>query len=444
MGKVDLKKWRLFLRDKLWNFPLQEVKGYRYLLFKWIRVFDLSLRKFFQDGCFLFAASLTYYILMSIVPILAVAFGIAGGFGFREDLQKTLLSQFQDYTPLLQEMVRFADKMLEQTKGGVIAAYGLIFLFWSVTSLFRNLEGSLNTIWRVKKFRSWKRVVTDYFSLMLLGPILYLLSTSLALFIVTIAENSIQLLPLHGSLLTAMTFLIRLVPYLLLWGVFTFLYLFMPNAKVRFPSAAIGGVFSAILYVLLQASYIFFQVGVSRYGAIYGSFAALPLFLIWVNLSWAVFLLGAEVSFSYQSLYSHEFEALSLKASVGFRRLLSLWIVHLSIVRFLKERSPIHKELLVRRFQIPVALVEMILEKLLEANLLIETKSGGYLPARPANELKIADVSKALDDLGTTASDFPYIDSTIFLPFAQILEQFKLQLEQSNENKLLKDVPTSL
>ncbi|MES2272651.1 MAG: YihY/virulence factor BrkB family protein, partial [Chlamydiota bacterium] len=232
-----VQKLHKFLKDELWNFPLSQEKGWRYTRFKWLRIAYLAIRGFHQDKCTLIASSLTYYTLMSIVPVLAMFFAIARGFGYQEHLRQDLLAKFQDHSRVLLEVFSFAEKLLEETKGGVIAGIGLAILFWSITQLLSNMESALNQIWGIKKMRSWKRIVSDYFSLMLIAPFLFILSGSMTVFVVGELETLLRTLALAPWAISSLLFFVRLIPYGLYWVLFSFIYLFMPNTKVHLRSA---------------------------------------------------------------------------------------------------------------------------------------------------------------------------------------------------------------
>ncbi len=430
-----------FFQEGLWNFPLSRESGWRHFFFKWLRIAYLSLRGFIQDKCSLSASSLTYYTLMSIVPILAMSLAVARGFGYHEILRYEVLDQLKEQNAALVELFTYADKFLEEARGGIIAGVGLVILFWSVTLLLSNLETILNHIWGVKKMRTWRRVLSDYFALMLLGPFFFVLFNSFTVFVVDNLELFIRSLPLGAGVITALLFLVHLIPYALFWILFTFIYLFMPNTKVHFRSALWGGLFAGSLYVIVQWIYIYFQVGVSRYGAIYGSMAALPLFLIWIQLSFFLLLLGAEISYAHQTQEAHEFEGIAAKTSYSFKRILSLWIVHLAVLRTMKGEGPLTLEMLVKRYQIPTALASPILNDLCECGLLYEIQTG-YIPARSVDTLRISDVLEALDTKGT--HEFPFIESKSLAPFEKALENFRLQIETSPDNKLMHHVSDTL
>lgn len=435
-----LKKWKIFLSEELWDFHLSEKHGFERFFYKWLRISYLATRKFFQDECKLAASSLTYYTLMSIVPVLAMSLAVANAFGYHEILRHDLLEVFHDQSGVLGALFEYADLFLGQTGNGLIAGIGVAILFSSAALLLSNLERILNRIWDVRKMRPWKRLFSDYFVIMFIGPFFFILFNSITVFVVSHLQLGINILPIGQFGISALLFLVQLIPYALFGVFFSFIYLFMPNAKVSIWSAFIGGIFAGYLYVVVQWGYIYFQVGVSNYSAVYGSMAALPLFLIWVQLSWFLLLLGAEISHAHQTSDLHEFEKRAGRVSQSFKRLLSLWIVHLAIVRFLERQAPITRDLLVQRYQIPVSLAAPIVRELIECGLLVECR-GGLIPGRSPEELRITDVLEALDQHGT--HEFPFIESKILAPFEVALDHFRLQIEDSPQNQLLKHVPHS-
>lgn len=435
-----IRKLKHFFQEDLWNFPLSQETGSRHFCFKWIRIFYLAIREFVQKQCTLHASSLTYYTLMSIVPVLAMLLAIAKGFGYQEFLRTELLLHFKDQQDIWLEIFNYAEKLLEQTRGGILASMGLILLFWSVTQLIHNMESTFNHIWNVKKTRSWRRAFSDYFAVIFLAPFLFIVSSSVTVFVVDQLETLVRAVPIGHWPLSLFLFLIHLLPYGLFSLFFGLIYLFIPNTQVRPSSGFLGGIVAGSLYVIVQWGYIHFQIGVSRYGAIYGSVAALPLFLIWVQLSWFLVLLGAEVSYAHQTFLTHEFEQKSHRASSSFRRLLSLWIMHLAVQRFLQKEPPLSQDLLVGRYQIPYLLATPLLEELVRCSLLIEVK-GGYMPAKPIDQLKISDVLESLETWGD--SSFPFIETKELAPFEQTLAHFKKLIESSPHNQLMSHVSHS-
>lgn len=435
-------KLALFWNTELWSFRLEDIPGRLKYWYKALRVLSYSVTRFYKDGCALRASSLTYYTLMSIVPALALAFSIARGFNLQEPLKEQLLHNFEEHKAALSEIIFFADRLIEETRGGIVAGFGIVVLIWSAVSLIGSMEAAVNHIWRVPKMRSWRRIVGEYVALLLIAPILFVLSNSLAVFVSSYLEQLFQRLPLATALVAFFHISAHLLSYALFWIFFSFLYYFLPNTDIKLPAAFLGGIVAGTLYLFAQWAYFFFQIGVSSYGAIYGSFAALPLFLIWVQLSWFIFLFGAEVGYAYQSLEVHEFEDELEKASPKFKKMLSLWMLQIIVQRFEKNFEPMSQALLIKKCRLPSAVAIPLLNKLVLCGLLTEVKSDeiAYLPGRPIEQLRIFDALQAIENHGL--SELPFIHSRELIRLEKIFHFFTEKIEESPENRLLKDLKT--
>jgi membrane protein len=232
----------LFWDAELWNFRLDEIRGWRKRWYQSLRILSLSLSGFYRDNCTLRASSLTYYSIMSIVPVLALAFSIARGFDLQEPLKVQLLDNFHDHKDALTEIILFANRLIEETKGGVLAGIGIAVLLWSGISLIGSMEAAMNHIWNVDQMRSWRRILSEYLALLLIAPILFVVASSTVVLIASYLEHLFKLVPGASFFLSFFHFSIQLVPYVLFWLFFTFLYYFLPNTKVKMTSALLGGV----------------------------------------------------------------------------------------------------------------------------------------------------------------------------------------------------------
>jgi membrane protein len=389
------------------------------------------------------ASSLTFYTLLSIVPVAAMFFGVAKGFGFERRLESQLFERFPGQEEVLRQVIHFSNSLLEQTRGGLIAGIGLLVLFWSVLKVLGHIEMALNDIWEIKKQRSWGRKFSDYLSIMLISPILVLMSGSATVFITTQVTQITQKVELLGVFSPLISFLLKFMPYALIWVLFTLLYIIMPNTRVNFKAGLLGGVVAGTLYQIAQGAYISFQIGAAKYNAIYGSFAALPLFLMWVQISWWIVLFGAELSFANQNVDTYEYEPDSLKVSAGFKKLLTLQIVHLLIKKFANGDKPITDIQISGRLEIPIRLVHSILFDLVAADLVSEIrteadKEFAYQPARDINTMTIQYVLEALDHKGT--EDIPVAKTEDHQELFDALKDFSEAMAESPANKLLKDI----
>ena len=320
MGKLleILKKIMDFVSNRLWKVRLSKMDKRQGILIRLLRVFALSIKKFKEDNCLTTATALTFYTLFSFVPILALVFAIAQGFGYERTLQDSILKEYPEYNQILSNAFVYANSMLARTHGGLIAGVGIVLLLWSVMKLLVSIEGIFNLIWEVRQGRSWVRKVTDYLTIMLVSPILLIVSGSITVAI----EN--QLGNLHLGF--AVSFFGNLLAYVLMASVFTFLYIVLPNTKIRFKPAAIAAIITTVFFELLSWAYIKFQIGASSLNAIYGGFAALPLFLIWLQYSWYVVLFGAELAYSTQHIDHYELEDDIKNLSVRYKKVISLMI----------------------------------------------------------------------------------------------------------------------
>ena len=327
-----------FITVDIWRIRLEDLPFGKSFLIKQLRIFLLTLRGFDEDKCFFRASSLTFYTILSIVPVAAMLFGIAKGFGFETMLKRELFEKFpgEAQQEVLWKVFDFAESMLLATKGSVIAGIGLVILFWSVVKVLSNIEASLNDIWEIKEARSWGRKFADYLAVMLLSPLLILMSSSATVFITTQFTKLANEIKLVGFISPFIFLSFKLIPYFLIWILFTIIYVLMPNTKVSIKSGFVAGIIAGTIFQVVQWAYISFQVGTARYNAIYGSFAALPLFLMWVQISWWVVLFGAELSFANQNVDTYEYEPDSKKVSPAFKRVLTLQIAHLLVKNFAK------------------------------------------------------------------------------------------------------------
>jgi membrane protein len=432
-----------FIRVDIWRIRLKDISRTKYFFIKQLRILILATRGFTKDKCTLSASALTFYSVLSIVPVVAMAFGIAKGFGFQKLLEKELLKKFQGQEEVMNRVVAFAHSLLENTKGHLIASFGILFLLWTVIKLLSQIERSFNDIWEVKSPRTYGRKFSDYLSIMLISPILFILSSSVTVFITTQITVITQKVSLIGMFSPIIFFMVKLIPYGLIWILFIFIYMLMPNTKVNFSSGLIAGIIAGTIYQVAQWAYITFQVGMARYNAIYGSFAALPLFLIWIQLSWLIVLFGAEISFAYQYVDTYDFEPDRRYISPAFKKLLSLQVSRLIISTFLKADPPLSAISISKTLEIPIRLVEQILKELVEAGILSDTevkknKEMSYQPARDINAITINTIIEALEQKGV--NNIPVAKTTELRHLSEALKTLNEEIEKSPANRLLKDI----
>lgn len=431
-----------FITTDIWRIRIDSLTLSRSLIIKPLRVAVLALRGFDENKCSLKASALTFYTLMSIVPVAALAFGVAKGFGFEERLQQQLLEKLQGQEEVIRRVIDFAHSLLENTKGGLVAGIGVIVLFWTVIKLLGNIEASFNEIWGIEKSRTLARKFSDYLSAMLLCPLLLIVAGSLNVAIagkVSLAAGKLDLIKTAAPVIH---FGLKLLPYVFIWMLFTFVYVFMPNTKVNISSGLVGGIVAGTLYQLVQWAYIKFQVGIASNNAIYGGFAALPLFLIWLQMSWLIVLFGAEISFAHQHVKSYEFEPDCLHASYSFRELLALRITQMLAQNFQRGGPPMTTDDIVARIETPVRLVQQVLDNLAACSIISELmgtsdKTIAYQPAKNIDLLTIAFVTEALKKHGLDT--LPLLPSPELEALTARMNSLKKEVEKSPDNISLKD-----
>ena len=432
-----------FLNKDIWRIRLKDMPRKRSFFIRTLRIVLLSLRGFNEDKCSLRASALTFYSLLSIVPVFAMIFGIAKGFGMDKMLEQHLMERITVQNEIITNIINFSHSLLENTKGGVIAGIGVALLFWTVIKVLGNIERSFNDIWGIKGMRSLMRRFADYLSVMLICPILLILASSVTVFINTQAKMITQKIALLGAFAPFINFVLDFLPYTIIWVVFTFIYIFIPNTKVNFKSAILAGIVAGTAYQLMQWGYVYFQVGVAKYNAIYGSFAALPLFLVWLQLSWRIVLLGAEISFAHQNVDTYEFEPDCLNVSRSFKNLLTLKIVNLLSKNFAKGKKALTAHEISHVLGIPIRLVRDIAYELTQSGIFVAVQeSTGRVPTyQPAVDINLLSIKYVIDKLESRGSDsIPVVGTEELERIRDSLQSFNRILEKSQENLLLKDI----
>jgi len=286
------------------------------------------------------------------------------------------------------------------------------------------------------------RKFTDYTTILLISPILLIMSSSVTVFITTQIKHMTASFDILNYVGPAIFLLIKMIPYLLVWLLLTMVYIIMPNTKVHFRSAFIAGIIAGTAYQLLQWGYINFQIGVSRSNAIYGSFAALPLFLIWLQLSWLIILTGAKIAYATQN--AEKFESFSEKdqMSVSLKRMLSLLICHQIIQTFTKGEKALTLSEIAQNLNAPLQFVQQIVNELIECRLVSELKSLDketlFQPAQDTNRLTISYIIETLENKGFDKIEFANTEQYIALN--ELTSNFKAAIHETGGNKLLREI----
>lgn len=440
---VWIKAWIKYVTEDIWNIPLGELPRHRSFIVREIRILVLAFKGFREDKIQLRASALTFYTLLSIVPVAAIAFGVARGFGFDKRLEAEIMNSFQGHQEVMNYVLQIARDFLQNTSGVFFGIVGLIILFWSVMQVLDHIEKSFNHIWQIKNSRPWIRKFADYLSLMIFGPVFLILASSFTVYITTTVGSMSEKVDVIRSIEPAIIFLMRFAPYFILWIVFTLLYMVMPNTRVKFRSALVAGVMAGTMFQFTQYLYIHFQVGVTKYNAIYGSFAAFPLFIIWMQASWLVVLLGAELSFANQNVNKYEFESESLHISQAQRRIITLMLLNIISRRFVEGQPPLSAAELAKIIQIPVRIAREIIYSIAEAGLVTEIyvdqpKERLYQPALDVRLLRISYILNRLDNIGAT--EVPVLKNREYEKLTELISDFGNKVEKADSNILITDI----
>lgn len=435
-----IKRAIQFVRDDIWRIRSKELPLAKSFLITYLRVIILSLRKFVEDKCQLRASALTFYTLLSIVPLFAMAFAVAEVFGLQSALEAELTDRLKGHEEIARQIIVFARTLLENTKGGVMAGIGIAVLIWTVIKVLGNIEHSFNDIWGVRRARTLARKFSDYVSTALVCPLLLVSVTAV---VSSQIKAALERSPLLGEIGQPILALLDPIQFFTTWLVFTLVYVFMPNTRVRFRSGLLAGVIAGTLYQVGQHAYVRFQIGTAKYNAIYGTFAALPLFLIWLQVSWLIVLFGAQLSFAHQNVDTYEFEPDCLEVSHYLKKLLALRIVHLLVQDFRNAATPRTAEDICHVLAMPIRLVNELLYELVEAGIVSEMnapsgRAASYQPGRAIALLTVKAVIDALEQRGS--GNVPVVQSRELEELTKCLEAFGEAIEKSPQNMRLRDL----
>jgi membrane protein len=386
-----------FLRRDIWLLEVEALPAVRAWLTRLSRVLLITARGFFRDRCLQRAAALTYSTIFSLPPVLAFTFAAAKGFNVYRTLKERTIEPFLDATfgargsgaaPELRTAVDQIFTYVETTDLKALGGFAFAFMLYSVINLLGVVEGTLNDIWGVRRARSWMRRVSDYLAIVVIAPIFLITAAVLTTFL---QGREIPLAWGGGS--------IKVLPLLAVWFGLGFAYLTLPNTGVRVSSALLGGVVAGSVWQGVQVLHLSGQIGLARYNAIYASFAAIPMLLLWIYLSWSVFLLGAELSFAHQNEPMFTSMARTGKVDQLFRERIAPRLAGRITAAFLEGRAAPTAAELASELGIAPRTVTQVLETLVAAKLLARSSEGlsdGYLPARDPETITVLDLLHAL------------------------------------------------
>lgn len=386
------------------------------------------------------AMSLVFTTFLAIVPLLAVSFSVLKGFGVHNQLEPILSGFLQPLGARGEEITDNIIDFVDNIRVGILGSVGLAFLFYTSVSLIQKVEGSFNRIWHLQQGRPALRRVSDYLSLLIIGPVLIFTALGLS---ASLQNNefvqSIIAIEPFGFFYRSM---FRLLPYFLVISAFTFFYMFIPNTRVQFKAALIGGVISGIAWQTAGWGFASFVADSTRYTAIYSGFAILILFMIWVYVNWLLLLLGADLVFYVQHPQYLAIQKYRMRLSIAGKERLALGILCLVCRAFYAGNKGATLDDLSRALKLPGQLLDEGIKLLLEGGL-IEEKDGGppvYMPAQPYDELT---VKQALDTIRGVPGYFDKAFVSGFGRMEVLLKQADQQLDVALSAATLKQLALS-
>ena len=391
-----------FFETDMWRITRNDVSPMVFLLVEILKKLVIAIRFFISKRVMTRAAALTYSTLLAIVPILAVVFAIARGFGYSKYIELWFRDAFESQPQVAEVIIGFVNSYLVHTKSGIFLGVGLLFMLYTVLMLVSNVEDAFNEIWQVTKPRSIFRTFTDYMAMFFCFPIIIVVTSGISIFMATIADS----MPDYLMLGPAIRFLIDLIPYVLMSVMFIALYTFMPNTHVKAKHVIVPSILAGIAMQGLQIFYIHSQIFLSGYNAIYGSFAALPLFMLWVQISWTICLFGAELCYANQYLDYYDYDADTNELSHRYRTMLCALLMSYICRRFAEGKKPYSASHLRFETGIPIRIVNDLLVELMDAGLIVELTSdekgetSHFLPAEDINNLTLGVMIDRLESNG--------------------------------------------
>ena len=391
-----------FLQVDIWRVSSEDMSPLKYFCLEVLKKVMLAVKFFTTKRVMNDASALTYSTLLAIVPILAVVFAVARGFGYNKYIEIWFRDAFRSQPQAADVIVGFVNSYLIHTKSGVFLGFGLVFMLYTVIMLITNIEKTFNDIWQVKKKRSIFRTFTDYFALMFMIPIVIVVTSGISIFFATLTGS----LPDLFLITPTLGFLLDLSPYVLMSALFIALYVFMPNTHVKVRSCIVPGILAGVAMQWLQLVYIHSQIWVSSYNAIYGSFAALPLFMLWVQISWTICLFGAELSYTSQNLDYYDFNTVTSDISHRFQIVIYTMLMGHICRRFDEGGTPYTINELRDKTGVPIRVVNDLIYNLVEANLAIEITSdekgepSRFVPAMSVDKLSLGIMIDSIESSG--------------------------------------------
>lgn len=436
LSPLQLKQ--LFI-DKVWNTAEVQFSVGQVRLVNALRIAHLVIRDFLQGMITLRAMGLVYTTILALVPLLAVSFSVLKGFGVHNQVEPLLMNLFLPMGEKGIELAEVIIRFVDNTKAGVLGSLGLLLLMYTVVSLLQKIEQAFNAIWHVSQNRSLSQRFSNYIAVVLVGPVLLFsaLGISASVSNIGLIQDAMQI----ESVSVLVKLLGSLLPTLLIIGAFTFVYIFVPNTRVRPVSAMIGAIVAGLLWEVSSWVFTAFVAGSTKYTAIYSAFASAIIFFIWLYINWVILLIGANVAFYYQNPARRILSAEKITLSNRLKENIALNIMLLVARHYHWHKPAWSVEALAHQIHIDADVCHSIILQLCDKDLLKETADTPprYLPAYDIETLSLYDIIEAVraaEENSLLSLDSIHTES----PVQQIDEAMNQALAQCLHGQSLKDL----
>ena len=391
-----IKKVNEFLTKDLWHLDTGSLNKFKAWLVYLLKLIYATVKGFTENELTLRAMSLVYTTLLSIVPLLAFSVSILKAFGIVDNQLEPFLINFME--PLGEKGVEITGQIIgfiENINFGVLGIIGLVMLIYTSISLIMKIEDSLNHIWKVRKGRSLVRRFSDYITILLIGPVLMFAAIGLTASFESnaIVQKVLAIQPLGTLVLLSA----KLIPYLFVFLVFTFIYAVIPNTKVKIKSAFIGGAIAGIAWQTTGWVFAFSVAKSTKYAAIYSSLAVLILFMIWLYINWLILLIGAQIAYCHQNLKTLDLGRTIFQLSSKVKEKMAFLVMYLIGYNFYHNEEKWTFDSLVNYLGLPQESVDTTLSELKDKNLILEVGDDPtfYLPAKDMEVITLAEIIDA-------------------------------------------------
>lgn len=391
-----ITKLNYFFRVSLW----EEFNERTHIVSRWLintlRVTFIVVRELAKGELNLRAMSLVFTTLLSLVPLIAVAFSVLKAFGVHNQIEPFLLGVLEPLGAKGAEITANIIGFVQNVKVGVLGTVGVGMLFYTIIALIQKIENAFNFVWRISRARTLARRFTDYLSVVMIGPMLVVTAMGLVATVMNHdVVHSMQSIEPFGSLLLFTT---KVIPYLMIILAFTFLYMFIPNTRVQFKPAVIGAAVAGVLWVTVGKVFASFVASSSSYTAIYSSFAILFFFMIWLYLGWLILLTGSQVAFYLQHPKLVRLGGVAHSLSSRQLEQEGLGLMTLIAKQFYGQKPAFGFEQLERETGLTADILQDLLSTLEQGGLIVELAGDEccYVPSTDSSEIS---VKKVLDCL---------------------------------------------